>query len=88
MHDVFTIVVPEADGKTLKEEAYNLYTEYATVTPDIVASSNKWYNSWPKGPTWQENFNWTYQFFKYNVATEVAEKVNELYMLYPIESLG
>ena len=88
MHDVFTIVVPEADGKTLKEEAYNLYTEYATVTPDMVASSNKWYNSWPKGPTWQENLNWTHQFFEYNVATEVAEKVNELYMLYPIESRG
>jgi hypothetical protein len=88
MHDVFTIVVPEADGKTLKEEAYNLYTEYATVTPDMVAASNKWYNSWPKGPTWQENLNWTHQFFEYNVATEVAEKVNELYMLYPIESRG
>ena len=86
MHDVFTIVVPEADGKTLKEEAYNLYTEYATITPDMVAASNKWYNSWPKGPTWQENLNWTHQFFEYNVATEVAEKVNELYMLYPIES--
>jgi hypothetical protein len=88
MHDVFTIVCPEENGKTLKEEAYNLYTEYATITPDMVAASNKWYNSWPKGPTWQENLNWTHQFFEYNVATEVAEKVNELYMLYPIETRG
>ena len=88
MHDVFTIVVPEENGKTLKEEAYNLYTEYATITPDMVAASNKWYNSWPKGPTWQENLNWTHQFFEYNVATEVAEKVNEIYMLYPIETRG
>ena len=88
MHDVFTIVVPEADGKRLKEEAYNLYTEYATVTPDMVATSNKWYNSWPKGPTWQENLNWTHQFFEYNVAQDVAEKVNETYMQYSIESRG
>ena len=88
MHDVFTIVVPEENGKTLKEEAYNLYTEYATISPDMVAASNKWYNSWPKGPTWQENLNWTHQFFEYNVAPEVAEKVNEIYMLYPIETRG
>ena len=54
----------------------------------MVAASNKWYNSWPKGPTWQENLNWTHQFFEYNVAPEVAEKVNELYMLYPIETRG
>ena len=39
MHDIFTIVVPEADGKTLKKEAYNLYMEYATVTPDMVAAT-------------------------------------------------
>ena len=78
MHAVFTIVVPEENGKTLKEEAYNLYTEYATITPDMVAASNKRYNSWPKGPTWQENLNWTHQFFEYNVAPEVAEKVNKI----------
>ena len=90
MHDVFTIVVPEENGKTLKEEAYNLYTEYAaiTTTPDMVTASNRWYNCWPKGPTWQENLNWTHQFFEYNVAPDVAEKVNELYMLYPIETRG
>ena len=77
MHDVFTIVVPEADGKRLKEEAYNLHTKYATVTADMVAASNTWYNTWPKGPTWQENLNWSYQFFEYNVSQDVAEKVNE-----------
>ena len=88
MHDVFTIVVPEADGKRLKEEAYNLYTEYATVTADMVAASNTWYNTWPKGPTWQENLNWSYQFFEYNVSQDVAEKVNEAYMLYPIQARG
>ena len=54
MHDVFTVVMPEADGKTLKAKAYNLYAEYASVTADMVAESNKWYNSWPVGDTWQE----------------------------------
>ena len=88
MHDVFTIVVPAEDGKTLTTEAYNLYTEYANVTPDMVAASNKWYNSWPAGETWQENLNWTHQFFESNVAQEVGEKVNEAYMLYPRETRG
>ena len=41
MHDIFTIVVPEENGKTLKEEAYNLYTEYAAITSDMVAASNR-----------------------------------------------
>lgn len=86
MHDVFTIVVPDEDGKTLKEAAYNLYAEYASVTADMVAASNKWYNSWPVGDTWQENLNWTHQFFELNVAPELAEKINELYMEYPCEA--
>jgi Zinc knuckle len=88
MHDVFTVVVPEADGKTLKAQAYNLYAEYASVTADMVAASNKWYNSWPAGDTWQENLNWTHQFFELNVAQELAEKINEVYMGYPRESRG
>ena len=88
MHDIFTVVVPEADGKTLKMEAYNLYSEYANVTADMVAASNKWYNSWPVGDTWQENLNWTHQFFEMNVAQELAEKINEVYMQYPRESRG
>ena len=88
MHDVFTVVMPEADGKTLKAKAYNLYAEYASVTADMVAESNKWYNSWPVGDTWQENLNWTHQFFELNVSQELAEKINEVYMGYPREARG
>jgi hypothetical protein len=46
MHDVFTVIVPDSDGKTLKAEAYNIYAEYAY---------------WPAGATWQENRNWSHQ---------------------------
>jgi hypothetical protein len=85
MHDVFTIIVPGPDGKNLTEKAYNLYAEYASVTPNML---NKWYNSWPAGDTWQENLNWTHQFFELNVAPELSEKINEVYMGYPRESCG
>ena len=59
MHDVFSIVVPEDDGKTLKQDVYNLYTDYASLTPSMVAKSNVWYNTWPSAPTWSENLAWT-----------------------------
>ena len=89
MHDVFNIVVPsEEDGKRLSPEVYNLYTDYATVTPEMVAKSNTWYNSWPQGPTWRENLTWTHRFFENNTSAELSEKVNETYMEFPQEARG
>ena len=88
MHNIFTVVVPDSDGKTRKGEAYNLFSEYANATADMVAACNKWYNSWPDGPTWQESLNWSHEFFETNVATELAEKVNKHCMHYPRELRG
>jgi hypothetical protein len=88
MHDVFSIVVPGDDAKTLQPEVYNLYTDYASVTPAMVAKSNTWYNTWPSAPTWTENLAWTDRFFKNNVASDLAERVNETYANYPMEARG
>jgi hypothetical protein len=89
MHDVFNIVVPsEEDRKRLKPEVYNLYTDYASVTPEMVAQSNTWYNTWPEGPTWRENLTWTHRFFENNTTAELAEKVNETYMEFAQEARG
>jgi hypothetical protein len=51
MHDIFTVVVTDSDGMTLKAEAYHLYVEYVNVTADMVAASNRWYSYWPAGDT-------------------------------------
>jgi hypothetical protein len=83
MHDVFSIVVPEDDEKTLKQDVYNLYTDYASVTPAMVAKSNIWYNTWPSAPTWSENLAWTDRFFKNNVAPDLTERVNEVIYVLP-----
>jgi hypothetical protein len=88
MHDVFTVVVPQGNNKTLTKTVYNLYTDYASVTPAMVARSNVWYNTWPSAPTWRENLAWTDRFFKNNVAVELSERVNEVYMSYPNEAKG
>ena len=88
MHDVFNIVVPEENGKTLKGEVYNLYHDYASISLEMVAASNKWYNQWPEGPTWRENLTWTHQFFENNVSAELAEKINEEYLVHPKEERG
>ena len=88
MHDVFNIVVPEANGKQLKREVYCLYHDYASISIEMVAASNKWYNQWPEGPTWRENLTWTHQFFENNVSAELAEKINDEYQVYPKEERG
>lgn len=88
MHDVFNVVVPEANGKQLKREVYSLYHDYASISIEMVAASNKWYNQWPEGPTWRENLTWTHQFFENNVSAELAEKINEEYLVYPKEERG
>ena len=89
MHDVFSIVVPLEDGKTLQtNEVYNLYTDYASVSIQMVANSNTWYHTWPQGPTWSENLAWTDRFFKNNTSPELAEKVNEVYSTFPSQARG
>ena len=88
MHDVFSVVVPNDNNKTLTRDVYNLYTDYASVTPAMVARSNVWYNTWPSAPTWSENLAWTDRFFKNNVAVDLTERVNEVYMTYPNEARG
>lgn len=54
----------------------------------MVARSNKWYSTWPEGPTYRENLSWTDRFFKNNVSPELAEKVSEVYMTFPMASRG
>lgn len=51
VHNVYSIVGVEADGKTLTGTVKDLFTDYANISEDEVAASNQWYATWPK-PDW------------------------------------
>lgn len=81
MHDVFTVMLVDDDGRSVLE-CFDLYTEYPTLTPEMVAASNKWYNTWPQEDTYRENLNLTYKFFENNCSPALFEKVSETYDSY------
>jgi hypothetical protein len=66
MQDVFSIVFPQSDGKTI-DKYKDLYTKYATNTIEQVAKSNKWYQTWPLASTFEENLNLMDCLMQHNV---------------------
>jgi hypothetical protein len=90
MHDVFTIVKPNADPT--KFEQVDLYDNYAMVTEEEVAASNEWYatmtddqeqNKW-----FLQNLKLTHEHLSNNSEDNLVAKVNETYFAYPIERRG
>jgi hypothetical protein len=87
MHDVFRILMLDTDGVTVIGEK-DLYTEYATVTMQQVAKSNKWYRTWPVDTTFAENLKLTYRSLQNNTSNQLYNKVFETYDKYPAEEQG
>jgi hypothetical protein len=87
MHDVFRIFMLDTDGVTVIGEK-NLYTEYATITMQQVAKSNKWYCTWPVDTTFAENLKLTYRSLQNNTSNQLYNKVFETYDKYPAEEQG
>ncbi len=81
MHDVFTILSVNADGKTLGASTKNLFSSYPMITQKEVAASNKWYATWPEPTYFCENFRLPYQFSgeQYNGTTfENISKIRKI----------
>jgi hypothetical protein len=82
MHDVFTVLQVEANGKTIKGETKDLFSSYPTLIESNVAKSNKWYNTWPADETFRENLQLTYQFLENNTTERLWDKCMEVYDKY------
>jgi hypothetical protein len=54
MHDVFTIVIPNADGTV--QETKDLYSDYGNIMIEQVARSNQWYREWMVATFFEQNF--------------------------------
>lgn len=87
MHDVFNVMLVDGDGRSVLE-CYDLYTQFPTVTPEMVAASNQWYNTWPQEDTYRENLNLTAKFFENNCSPALFEKVSETYDSYKESEKG
>jgi hypothetical protein len=87
MQDVFNIVFPQSDGKTI-DKYKDLYTDYATITIEQVTKSNRWYRTWPSAPTFEENLKLMYRLMQNNVTDSLYDKVYETYCQYPVEEQG
>jgi hypothetical protein len=86
MNDVFTIVIPNADG-SVKEEK-DLYSDYSNITIEQVARSNLWYRQWMVASFFEQNLQLTYEFFQNNVSEDLGMKISETYETFKAGEQG
>jgi hypothetical protein len=87
MHNVFTVIKLDDDGKQIVD-MYDLCSEYAAISVDMVTKSNTWYNTYPKDPTYRENLALTFEYLEKNMTDGLFEKVFEEYDGYPAAAKG
>ena len=88
MHDVMTIVVCDDAINSNPVQEIDLYSNYTTVTPEMAALSNKWFNRWSAEDTACENLDLTYKYFVNNCSMELLKKVNEEYLRHSVDERG
>jgi hypothetical protein len=80
--DVFEIVLPldVLNTPEINPERFDLFSDYAKLTADLVANSNAWYNLWlSEQPYIRENMTFTYTLFKNNTEESLWAKCLEDY---------
>ena len=77
--EVFTIVVPTDvhNSSQILKETYDLFRDYATLHPAMVANSNAWCNAWVAEPTIRENLKITFEMLRNNTDAELWSKAYE-----------
>lgn len=90
MLDVFEIVVPEQVSKKsdLEAERFQLFEDYAKLTPDMVANSNAWYNLWISEPYIRENMSYSLTLLKNNTEESLWSKCLEDYKEFHVDQRG
>ena len=80
--DVFTVVLPIEDTSALYSKQYDLFVDYAKITPAMVALSNRYYNMWIDESFIPENLNLTYTLIKNNMDEVLYGQCLEEYEKY------
>ena len=79
MSEVFTIVVPDDvfNSPHVGKQTFDLFRDYATLHPAIIANSNTWYNNWVKCAAVRQNLQITFEMLKNNTETNLWSKAFE-----------
>lgn len=96
MDDVFQIVIPRNAWKSPRLQSnrtYNLFDDYAKLTPEMVSNSNVWYNHWIEDEYIKENMHLTFGCLQsnteetlWNLALE--DYKNSRFAQYPVQQGG
>ena len=92
LHDVFKIVkYDDANMHKIETDQVDLYENYASVTEEEVARSNKWYNTMIDGDEGlyiRQNLNLTAEYLHKACEPSLERKVKETYNTYSPEEQG
>jgi hypothetical protein len=79
LSEAFTIVVPldVTNEATIETETYNLFRDYATLHPAMIANSNVWLNTWPQDTAIHQNLQITFEFIRSNTDPALWAKALE-----------
>ena len=89
--DVCTVVVPVnlMNSPEIEPKTYNLFDDYPLLTPEIVATSNAYYNRWVDAPYIKDNLTLLYNLCKSNTEEILFAKSLEMYEEYhPMQQGG
>ena len=77
--EVFTIVIPfdVEHSPRIKSQTFDLFRDYATLHPAVVANSNAWYNNWVTDSTIRENLTLTFECLTNNTEPTLWSKAFE-----------
>ena len=77
--EVFTIVVPEDvhSSPRVHPTTFDLFSDYATLHPAMIANSNAWYNNWVTDPAIRENLGICFETFRNNTDASLWSKAYE-----------
>jgi hypothetical protein len=65
---------PGSSENLVLTKTYNLFKDYAIVTPDEVAWSNKWYRTWTAEIWFEQNLKLNFDFLENHCSEELWEK--------------
>lgn len=88
--DVMEIIVPVDLRRSpqTRSERFNLFDDYMTLDPDVVAQSNAYYNSYCIDPFINENLVLTYNMVRANTDDTLFHKCLEVYDRYHPQQHG
>jgi hypothetical protein len=89
--DIMNIVIQDDSMPMTVSSQHNLFNDYMSLTPEMVAKSNKWYLKYVdmSTPPWiPQNLQMNVEFFENNMSEDLWQAVQQMYKDYPVAQQG